>query len=55
MADWTESRREPSLGDVLADPIILALMQRDHVDGADLERLFARLRERETAARRLNA
>jgi hypothetical protein len=40
--DWL--RGEPSLDDVLADPIVHALMQRDRVDPHDLKAVIEDVR-----------
>lgn len=44
MSDWAEAFHEPPLADILADPIIQALMMRDRVEHRDIEQLFARAR-----------
>ncbi|HVJ52774.1 MAG TPA: hypothetical protein VM689_09945 [Aliidongia sp.] len=46
MSDWTEVRGEPLLADMLADPIVQALMQRDRVEHRDIELMVRQLRER---------
>jgi hypothetical protein len=43
-----ESECEPTLDDVLSDPVIRALMTRDRVDTEDLLALLRRLRDAHT-------
>ena len=38
--------REPSLSEMLADPIVRVLMRRDDVTAGDIERLVAAVQER---------
>jgi hypothetical protein len=41
MTQWIEScSQEPTLNDMLDDPIVLELMERDHVARDDLEKLM---------------
>jgi hypothetical protein len=40
----SEEEREPTLEDVLSDPVVHALMARDHVDAAEIRALLERLR-----------
>ena len=40
----SEYEREPTLEDVLSDPVIHTLMARDRVDAAEVRTLLARLR-----------
>lgn len=41
-----EPECEPTLDDVLSDPVVRALMARDRVDAEDLRGLLQRLRDR---------
>jgi hypothetical protein len=43
-AIMTEYEREPTLEDVLADPLVHALMARDRVDAEEVRALLERLR-----------
>lgn len=45
MGDWTKAHGEPLLADILADPIIRALMERDRVAHQDIERMMQKLHE----------
>jgi hypothetical protein len=45
MSDWTKAHDEPLLAEILADPIIQALMARDRVEHRDIERLMRKLNE----------
>ncbi len=47
-AFMSESEREPTLEDVLSEPVIHALMARDRVDAEDLRALLQRLRNAHT-------
>jgi len=40
----TEEEQEPTLEDVLSDPVVHALMARDRVDAAEIHALLERLR-----------
>jgi hypothetical protein len=40
----SEDEREPTLEDVLSDPVVRALMARDHVDAHEIRALLERLR-----------
>ena len=46
-AIMTEYEREPTLEDVLADPLVHALMARDRVDAEEVRALLERLRSAE--------
>ncbi len=48
--DFTRSGAEPSLTEVLGDPLVQLIMQRDGVKEADLRRLIDAARRRLTAA-----
>jgi hypothetical protein len=39
---WSRAGEEPALAEVLSDPIVLALMQRDRVTQAELRAVIAR-------------
>ena len=43
---WREAGREPPLNDVLADPIVQALMRRDGISEARLRDIICRIQER---------
>ncbi len=43
MCEWTEPCYEPPLAEILADPIVRALMRRDRVEHGDIVQLLARL------------
>lgn len=43
MCEWTEPCYEPPLAEILADPIVRALMRRDRVEHGDIVELLARL------------
>jgi hypothetical protein len=43
MCEWTEPCYEPPLAEILADPIIRALMVRDRVKHGEIVELLARL------------
>jgi hypothetical protein len=43
----TENEREPTLEDVLSDPVVHALMARDRVDAQEIRALLERLRRAE--------
>ena len=47
-------RRELDLEDMLADPIVHAVMQADHVDQRELDALLARIAEHRRGARQRN-
>ena len=47
-----EERREPTLGELLDDPIMQVLMERDGVDERDLRRLLDDVKHRRAAAPR---
>jgi len=49
MADAPDLRPEPTLAELLADPIVFALMQADRVDPREVAALVSR-RAREIAA-----
>jgi hypothetical protein len=40
----SEDEREPTLEDVLSDPVVLALMARDRVDAHEVRAMLERLR-----------
>jgi hypothetical protein len=48
MSDWTKAHDEPLLADILADPIVQALMKRDHVEHRDIEQMIQSLNEANT-------
>lgn len=43
---WSRAGEEPALAEVLADPIVLALMRRDGVTLAEICRVIARVQPR---------
>ena len=43
----TDNEREPTLEDVLSDPVVHALMARDRVDAEEIRALLERLRRAE--------
>ena len=45
MSDWMHAHDEPRLADMLADPIIRALMARDRVEHRDIEQMLRKLSE----------
>jgi hypothetical protein len=42
--DWSRAGVEPSLDDLITDPIVRLVMRRDNVTSADLLRMMARAR-----------
>jgi hypothetical protein len=48
MCEWTEPCYEPPLAEILADPIIRALMARDRVENDEIIELLLRIAEDET-------
>lgn len=54
MDTYADARNEPSLREILDDPIVKSIMARDNVTRADLERLIETYRGNR-AADRMNA
>lgn len=58
-SDWAQAGLEPSLDELLADPIVGMLLRRDHLERANvramLSRLQARLRSQVTVEARFAA
>jgi hypothetical protein len=46
MSEWAEPRHEPPLAEILAEPIIRALMACDRVEHEDIIELLARAASR---------
>jgi hypothetical protein len=46
--------REPTLAEMLADPIVKAVMRADAVDAEEIEALFGRLRRDRPSPRRVS-
>jgi hypothetical protein len=46
MSEWAEPCYEPPLAEILADPIVRALMVRDGVDSGEIVELLARIATR---------
>jgi hypothetical protein len=49
-AAWLEAGEEPSLAEVLADPLVHLVMRRDGVSRSQLETVIARARARRRGA-----
>src|SRR3954447_9775577 len=49
---WSRNE-EPSIGEVLSDPVVRTMMARDGVDEAEVRRLLTKWSERETSERAL--
>jgi hypothetical protein len=46
MSQWIDPYHEPPLGEILADPIVRALMLRDHVERHEIIDLLSRIAAR---------
>jgi len=49
---WSKNE-EPSIGEILSNPVVRAMMARDGVDEAEVRRLLTKWSERETSERAL--